>query len=86
VAILEFSRVRWPLFGPLFRFYFRHVLPCLGAWVSGVRGPYQYLPDSVFRFPDQEALAAAMREAGFSKVGYRNFTGGVAALHLGEKA
>ena len=85
VAILEFSHVQWPVFGPLFRAYFRHVLPRLGAWISGVQGPYQYLPDSVSRFPDQEALACALREVGFTNVRYRNFTGGVAALHLGEK-
>ena len=85
VGILEFSRVRWPLFGPLFRLYFRQVLPRLGTWISGVRGPYQYLPDSVSRFPDQEALAEAMRAAGFAKVRYRDFTGGVAALHIGQK-
>jgi len=85
VAILEFSRVRWPVFGPLFRFYFRRVLPQLGTLVSGVQGAYQYLPDSVAQFPDQEALAARMREAGLVKVCYRNFSGGVAALHLGEK-
>jgi demethylmenaquinone methyltransferase / 2-methoxy-6-polyprenyl-1,4-benzoquinol methylase len=86
VAILEFSHVNWPVFGPLFRAYFRRVLPRLGAWISGVQGPYQYLPDSVLRFPDQEALADLLREEGFSGVRYRNFTGGVAALHLGEKA
>ena len=86
IAILEFSHVRWPVFGPLFRAYFRRVLPRLGAWISGVQGPYQYLPDSALRFPDQEALAGLLREEGFSGVRYRNFTGGVAALHLGEKA
>jgi demethylmenaquinone methyltransferase/2-methoxy-6-polyprenyl-1,4-benzoquinol methylase len=53
--------------------------------ISGVQGPYQYLPDSVSRFPDQEALSDLLREEGFSGVRYRNFTGGVAALHLGEK-
>jgi demethylmenaquinone methyltransferase / 2-methoxy-6-polyprenyl-1,4-benzoquinol methylase len=86
VAILEFSHVAWPVFGPLFRVYFRRVLPRLGAWISGVEGPYQYLPDSVLRFPDQEALAGVLREEGFRDVRYRNFTGGVAALHLGERA
>ena len=86
LAILEFSTVRWPVFGPLFRSYFHHILPRLGTWISGVAGPYQYLPDSVSRFPDQESLAVAMREAGFGNVRYRNFTGGVAALHLGQKA
>lgn len=85
VAILEFSRVRWPVFGPLFRFYFQRILPRLGTWISGVAGPYQYLPNSVSRFPDQESLAAALREAGFQNVRYRNFSGGIAALHLGQK-
>jgi demethylmenaquinone methyltransferase/2-methoxy-6-polyprenyl-1,4-benzoquinol methylase len=86
VAILEFSRVRWPIFRPLFRFYFHRILPRLGTWISGVPGPYQYLPDSVLRFPDQESLAAALREAEFRNVRYRNFSGGIAALHLGQKA
>jgi len=86
LAILEFSQVRWPVVGSMFRLYFHYVLPCLGAWISGVNGPYQYLPDSVSRFPDQERLAALMREAGFKNVRYRNFTGGVAALHLGQRS
>lgn len=85
LAILEFSHVTWPLFGPLFRMYFRRVLPLLGSWISGVQGPYQYLPDSVLRFPDQESLTDLLREEGFSSVHYRNFTGGVAALHLGVR-
>jgi demethylmenaquinone methyltransferase/2-methoxy-6-polyprenyl-1,4-benzoquinol methylase len=86
IAILEFSRVRWPVFGPLFRFYFHRILPRLGTWVSGVPGPYQYLPDSVSQFPDQESLAAVLTAAGFANVRYQNFTGGIAALHLGQKA
>jgi demethylmenaquinone methyltransferase/2-methoxy-6-polyprenyl-1,4-benzoquinol methylase len=85
VAILEFSHVRSPVFGPLFRFYSQRILPRLGTWISGVPGAYQYLPDSVSQFPDQESLAAALPAAGFVNVRYRNFTGGVAALHLAEK-
>jgi demethylmenaquinone methyltransferase / 2-methoxy-6-polyprenyl-1,4-benzoquinol methylase len=85
LAILEFSEVRGPLFGPLFRFYFRHVLPRLGAWISGVAGPYQYLHDSVSKFPNQQALARLLSSGGFHNVRYRNFSGGVAALHLAEK-
>lgn len=85
LAILEFSRVHWPVIGPLFRLYFRRILPRIGTLVSGVPGPYQYLPDSVSRFPDQESLTALMREAGFTNVRYRNFSLGAAALHLGEK-
>ena len=85
VAVLEFSRVRWPVFGPLFRAYFHYVLPRLGGWISGVAGPYSYLPESVAKFPDQDALAEMLRAAGFERVSYRNFTGGVAALHVGTK-
>jgi demethylmenaquinone methyltransferase/2-methoxy-6-polyprenyl-1,4-benzoquinol methylase len=85
LALLEFSRVRWPVFGPLFRFYFRRILPRIGAWISGVDGPYSYLPDSVAKFPDQDRLAEMLRAAGFCHVSYTNYTGGVAALHVGEK-
>jgi demethylmenaquinone methyltransferase / 2-methoxy-6-polyprenyl-1,4-benzoquinol methylase len=86
IAILEFNRVQWPVLGALFRFYFRRILPLIGTLVSGVRGPYQYLPASVERFPDQDQLARKLRESGFTGVHYRNFLGGVAALHVGEKS
>jgi len=85
VAILEFSRVRWPVFGPVFRFYFARLLPRMGDWISGVRGAYRYLHDSVTRFPDQDSLATMMCQAGFTGIQYRDFMGGVAALHLGRK-
>ena len=85
LAILEFSEVRGPLFGPLFRFYFRHLLPELGTWLSGIAGPYQYLHDSVVKFPNQQALAQLLSDQGFHRIRYRNFTRGVAALHLAEK-
>lgn len=84
-AILEFSRPVVPVFRQLFALYFRHIVPRLGAVVSGVNGAYQYLHDSVQSFPDQEQLAAMMQLAGFVKVVYYNLTGGIAALHLGEK-
>ena len=84
-AILEFSTPVVPGFRALFRFYFTRVLPRVGGWVSGSRGAYEYLPDSVSRFPDQRRLAGLMREAGFEEVGYRNLTGGIAALHTGRR-
>ena len=86
LAILEFSEVQGALFGPFFRFYFRHLLPRIGSWVSGVPGPYQYLHDSVVRFPNQQAFSELLSEHGFHNVRYSNFTGGVAALHLAEKS
>jgi demethylmenaquinone methyltransferase / 2-methoxy-6-polyprenyl-1,4-benzoquinol methylase len=86
LAVLEFSSPVVPGFRALFRFYFERVLPRVGGWVSGSRGAYEYLPDSVSRFPDQKRLAGLMREAGFENVGYRNLTGGIAALHTGTRA
>src|SRR5690606_17826646 len=64
-VILEFSRPVVPVFRTVFRVYFTRVLPRLGSWISGTRGPYQYLPDSVARFPDQEAFAGLIAASGF---------------------
>ena len=86
LAILEFSEVQGPVFGPFFRFYFRHLLPRIGTWISGVPGPYQYLHDSVSKFPNQQALSQLLSGQGFRNIRYIDFTGGVAALHLAEKA
>jgi demethylmenaquinone methyltransferase/2-methoxy-6-polyprenyl-1,4-benzoquinol methylase len=86
LAVLEFSAPVLPGFGRLFNFYFAHVLPRIGGAVSGSRGAYEYLPDSVAKFPNQKALAALMEETGFTDVSYRNLTGGIAALHLGTKS
>ena len=84
-AVLEFSRPVLPLFRGLFRFYFNHILPRIGNAVSGSGYAYRYLPESVQSFPDQRGLADAMRAVGFSNVSYYNLSGGVAALHLGDK-
>ena len=85
VVILEFSKPTVPGFRALFQFYFHCVLPLLGGAVSGSKSAYEYLPDSVSRFPDQNELAAMLREVGFEKVEYSNLTGGVAAIHFGTK-
>jgi demethylmenaquinone methyltransferase / 2-methoxy-6-polyprenyl-1,4-benzoquinol methylase len=85
VVVLEFSQPVMPVFRQVFQFYFRYVLPRLGAAISGDRHAYQYLPDSVRNFPSQENLVRLMEAAGFRDVGYRNLTGGVAALHWGTK-
>ena len=85
VAVLEFSKPKAPILRSLFRVYFTKLLPLFGGLVSGSRSAYEYLPDSVSRFPDQEELAAMMKEAGFAEVSYQNLTGGIAALHLGTR-
>jgi demethylmenaquinone methyltransferase/2-methoxy-6-polyprenyl-1,4-benzoquinol methylase len=85
LVILEFSSPVIPGFRGLFRFYFTHVLPRVGGMVSGSRGAYEYLPDSVSRFPDQKALSEMISETGFGQVAYSNLTGGIAAIHSGTK-
>ncbi len=85
LAILEFSTPLIPGFRQAFQFYFSSILPRIGGIVSGSRGAYEYLPDSVARFPDQKNLAKMMQETGFAEVEYKNLTGGIAALHTGIK-
>lgn len=85
LAVLEFSSPIVPGFRHLFNFYFTQVLPRIGGGVSGSRGAYEYLPDSVSKFPDQKQLVEMMRETGFEGVEYKNLTGGIAAIHTGEK-
>jgi len=85
VVVLEFSKPWVPGFRTLFQFYFHRVLPLLGGALSGSKSAYEYLPDSVDRFPDQEELARLMRKVGFSDVEYLNLTAGIAAIHSGKK-
>ena len=85
VAVLEFSKPKAPVLRSLFKFYFTKVLPRFGGLISGSKSAYQYLPDSVSRFPDQLELASMLQAAGFENVSFRNLTGGIAALHLGTR-
>jgi len=85
LAVLEFSKPAVPVLSSIFRLYFSRVLPFLGGLISGSRSAYQYLPDSVRRFPDQKQLAALMSDAGFTEVSFENLTGGIAALHFGTR-
>lgn len=85
IAILEFSNPVVPGFRQIFNLYFNQVLPRIGGLVSGSRGAYEYLPNSVSKFPAQKALAELMRQTGFTGVEYTNLTGGIAAIHTGIK-
>jgi demethylmenaquinone methyltransferase / 2-methoxy-6-polyprenyl-1,4-benzoquinol methylase len=85
LVVLEFSTPRVPGFRSLFSFYFSRILPRIGGAVSGSNAAYEYLPDSVAKFPDQRQLAATMSETGFIEVNFENLTGGVAAIHVGTK-
>jgi len=85
LAVLEFSSPVVPGLRGLFGFYFTKILPRIGGAVSGSRGAYEYLPDSVSKFPDQRGLSELMRASGFGSVEYTNLTGGIAAIHIGQK-
>ncbi len=82
-VILEFSKPVAPVVRQVFGFYFRNILPRLGSLISGQGFAYQYLPDSVRKFPAQQELVRLMSAVGFVEVGYRNLSGGIAALHWG---
>jgi len=84
-VILEFTTPRQPLMRALYHFYFHRVLPVIGGLVSGHRAAYRYLPASVAQFPAEEELAARMRAAGFSDVGWTSVSFGIAAIHVGTK-
>ena len=84
-GILEFAEPRGAVFGPMYRFYFRRVLPWIGRAISGSSGAYAYLPASVEKFPGPETLAEMMRRAGFVDARYEMWTGGIVALHRGKK-
>lgn len=86
LVILEFSSPVVPGFRQIFNFYFTRILPRIAGAVSGSRGAYEYLPDSVSKFPDQKTLADLIENTGFTDVGFTNLTGGIAAIHTGVKS
>jgi demethylmenaquinone methyltransferase/2-methoxy-6-polyprenyl-1,4-benzoquinol methylase len=85
LLILEFSKPVVPGVRQAFEFYFHRILPRIGAWISGQKSAYRYLPDSVDRFPSQSELAEILEKVGFRKVAYRNLSGGIAAIHWAVK-
>ncbi|MBF0309905.1 MAG: bifunctional demethylmenaquinone methyltransferase/2-methoxy-6-polyprenyl-1,4-benzoquinol methylase UbiE [Magnetococcales bacterium] len=82
---LEFSRMAIPALRPLYDTYSFRLLPQIGHWVAGDRDAYQYLVESIRRFPDQETLKALLERCGFFGVRYSNLSGGIAAIHLAHK-
>jgi demethylmenaquinone methyltransferase / 2-methoxy-6-polyprenyl-1,4-benzoquinol methylase len=80
---LEFSRVEAPLVHALYDAYSRRVIPRLGALVAKDRAAYEYLIESIRRFPPQAEFARMMRAAGFARVDARNLSFGIVALHSG---
>jgi demethylmenaquinone methyltransferase/2-methoxy-6-polyprenyl-1,4-benzoquinol methylase len=84
-AILEFAEPKGKLFGGLYRFYFRRVLPRLGGLISGNGSAYTYLPNSVSKFPAPEVLQEQFFRSGYKDVSFERWTGGIVALHTAQK-
>jgi len=82
---LEFSEVDTPMLDRVYEAYSFRVIPALGRAVAGDAESYRYLVESIRTFPNQERFAAMIGAAGFERVSYRNFSGGIAALHSGWK-
>jgi demethylmenaquinone methyltransferase/2-methoxy-6-polyprenyl-1,4-benzoquinol methylase len=83
-GILDFAEPQG-MAGKFYRIYFKQVLPVIGTMVSGVRGPYAYLPSSVERFPEPAEMLQRMRTAGFREVSWTPYTLGIAGLYWGRK-
>ncbi|KQX59265.1 MULTISPECIES: demethylmenaquinone methyltransferase [unclassified Streptomyces] len=86
VVICEFSHPTWKPFRTVYEEYLMRALPPVARAVSSNPDAYVYLAESIQTWPDQPALAGLLRKAGWSKVAYRNLTGGIVALHRGFKA
>lgn len=82
---LELSHVELPIIKELYDFYSFSVIPVIGELVAGDRESYQYLVESIRRFPTQEKFGSMIAEAGFQNVEYENLVGGVVAIHSGIK-
>lgn len=83
-GILDFSEPGG-LMGKFYAFYFRKILPAVGSRISGVSGPYAYLPASVERFPAPQEMLSQMRSVGFTNVSWTPYTFGIAGLYHGMK-
>ena len=82
---LEFSEVQMPILDRLYEAWSFHGIPKMGQAIAGDGEPYQYLVESIRKFPRQQDFAAMIGRAGFGRVTWTDYTGGVAALHSGWK-
>ena len=82
---LEFSQVNQPLFAKIYEQYSFNIIPKIGELIAKDRDSYQYLVESIRKFPPQEKFANMIKEAGFAQVKYKNMSGGVVAIHSGYK-
>ncbi|ULJ71237.1 bifunctional demethylmenaquinone methyltransferase/2-methoxy-6-polyprenyl-1,4-benzoquinol methylase UbiE [Rhizobium gallicum] len=85
LLVLEFSEVDMPLLDKVYEAWSFNAIPRFGKAITGDAEPYQYLVESIRKFPNQENFSEMIRKAGFSRVTYTSYTGGIAALHSGWK-
>ena len=85
LVVLEFSQIPVPMLQWMYDRYSFNVIPVMGQVVANDRDSYQYLVESIRKFPDQETFAELIRQAGFGRVQWRNLSMGIAALHSGWK-
>ncbi|TQS71481.1 bifunctional demethylmenaquinone methyltransferase/2-methoxy-6-polyprenyl-1,4-benzoquinol methylase UbiE [Rhodobacteraceae bacterium] len=85
LMVLEFSQIPNELMQKVYDLYSFNIIPVMGQIVANDRDSYQYLVESIRKFPDQETFLAMIRKAGFEQASYRNLTMGIAALHSGWK-
>ncbi|RVD19737.1 bifunctional demethylmenaquinone methyltransferase/2-methoxy-6-polyprenyl-1,4-benzoquinol methylase UbiE [Mesorhizobium sp. M4B.F.Ca.ET.017.02.2.1] len=82
---LEFSEVEMPLLDKAYEAWSFNAIPKIGQAVTGDGEPYSYLVESIRKFPNQANFASMITRAGFDRVSFRNYSGGIAALHSGWK-
>lgn len=82
---LEFSHVQVPLLSSIYDFYSFYIIPQLGGFIANDKESYQYLVESIRKFPDQESFKSIISDAGFQAVNYINLSGGICAIHSGIK-
>ena len=85
LVCLEFSTPPNAVWRALYNFYLKHLIPFWGGLITGDKAGFVYLSKSIKAFPNQEGLAKMMREAGFVDVTWKNYTGGIAAVHVAKK-
>lgn len=83
---LEFSKVNHSLLEKAYSLYSFNIIPKIGALIAKDKAAYQYLVESIARFPSQDELLIMMKESGFSSVAYQNLTQGIVAIHEGIKS
>lgn len=85
LVCLEFSTPPHRPWRALYSFYLKHLVPFWGGLITGDREGFVYLTSSIKAFPDQQGLARLMEKAGFENVTWKNYTGGIAAVHVAKK-